>query len=166
MNTQYDQIFQDAADRWGIPFEWIKAIAATESSFDSTAIRPEPRINDASYGLMQILTSTARGLGWRGTDPKDLLDPWVNVNLGAKLIAQLKAAYGSFERVYSAYNSGKPDRYLTSSEVATNVNRALDWLNRVITDIGESLPGSPSPETTVSIAGILLAGIAAYFIMR
>ena len=38
----------------------IKAIIAQESGFRPQAQRAEPRINDASRGLMQILYATAR----------------------------------------------------------------------------------------------------------
>ena len=137
MNDSFDALIADAAARYGLPFSWIKAVVATESNFDPMAQRSEPQINDESIGLMQLLTATARGLGFTGSID-ELYDPWINIDLGARLLAQLKSRYGSFRRVYSAYNSGNPDRWETSSQVLHNVERAEEWLARVIEEHPEA----------------------------
>jgi soluble lytic murein transglycosylase-like protein len=130
MNTRFDPLIQDASVRYGVPFAWIKAVIATESNFNPLAKREEPAIGDRSLGLMQILTRTARGLGFDGPDSR-LFDPAVNIDLGARLLADLRRRYISFERTYSAYNSGRPDLYLESSTVRRNVDRALGWLSQI-----------------------------------
>lgn len=130
MYDQYDDIIDNAAREYSVPFLWIKAIIGTESSFRESAYRAEPKLNDGSHGLMQLLYRTAKGLGYQG-DPSGLYDPVVNINLGAKLIREnIDRFGGDFRRVYSAYNSGKPDAYIWSSEVAANVARAEDWLKK------------------------------------
>jgi soluble lytic murein transglycosylase-like protein len=128
----FDDIIHGNALTWNVPESWIKAIIQTESSFNPDAYRAEPKIGDASYGLMQLLSATARGLGYVGA-PEGLYDPATNIFYGTKLIAQLRSSYGDdFRRVYSAYNSGRPDLYVTSSQVAANVSRALHNLEQFI----------------------------------
>ena len=131
IKNTYDQLFAQAAYAWGIPFSWIKAIAGAESDYNPNAYREEPQIGDASRGLMQVLLKTARGLGYEGPE-EGLFDPATNVSLGAKLIRQNIDRFGnSFERVYSAYNSGSPTAYLTNSQVKAHVDRALAYLEAV-----------------------------------
>lgn len=64
----------------------VLAVIDIESAFDPWAYREEAHLGDASIGLMQILTSTARDRGYTG-DPKGLFDPVTNIRLG---MAQLK----------------------------------------------------------------------------
>lgn len=123
--SAYDDYIRNAAFLWDVPEHWIRAVIETESSW-----RPNVHNAGDGYGLMQVLLSTARGLGYDGP-AEGLFDPRVNIELGTQLLGQLRAAYGdSFERVYSAYNSGRPDLYLTSRQVANNVNRALAAVER------------------------------------
>lgn len=105
--NRFDVIVGANSDRFGVPPEVIKAVIATESSFNPAAIREEPRIHDRSRGLMQVLEGTARGLGYTG-DPKLIHDPAVGIMLGAMLLAQLKAKYGNWRDALAAYNGGKP----------------------------------------------------------
>lgn len=94
-----------AAQEHGISQAWIEAIIAQESGGNPDATRQEPAIRDASYGLMQILYGTAKGLGYTG-EPSGLLDPATNIELGAKLLAQLKVRFRDLELASAAYNCG------------------------------------------------------------
>lgn len=154
MLEKFQALISEAALRYAVPEVWIKAVIMTESSGQATAYRAEPKINDASYGLMQLLLQTARGLGYVGT-PEGLYDPGVNIDLGTKLLAKLRQVSGDdFQAVYSAYNSGKPDRYLTSPAVATNVKRAVDWLRHFIEE---------EPFVATSGAGALLVAVLLWY---
>ncbi len=126
----YDLLILDAARRYNVPESWLRGVIDTESSFNPNAFRAEPRINDASYGLMQLLYKTAKGLGYTG-EPEGLYDPETNIDLGAKLLGQLRAKFGDdFRKVYSAYNSGSSTLWQTSSQVAANVARAVENLSK------------------------------------
>lgn len=132
--TPYDDLITASSQNYGVPVSWIEAVIQVESAWNPNAYRAEPQISDASYGLMQLLTKTAAGLGFSG-DPSALYDPATNIDLGTKLLRQLRSSYGDdFQRVYSAYNSGKPDLYLTSSQVAANVGRAVAALTQYVSD--------------------------------
>lgn len=151
----WDSVIQQASIKWQVPEVWIRAVIDTESSWDPNAYRAEPQINDASYGLMQLLVRTARGLGFAG-DAEDLYDPAINIDLGTKLLGDLRSRYGDdFRRIYSAYNSGKPDLYRTSSGVGKNVSRAVHALERYLTEAVTAVTASP----TTSGVGLLLFGV-------
>jgi soluble lytic murein transglycosylase-like protein len=123
--SQFDTQISLASVKYNVPISWIKAFIQTESSGNPKAYRAEPKIDDGSYGLGQLLLKTARGLGFTGL-PVELFDPTMNIDLTTKLIAQLRDKYGeNISRVYSAYNSGRPDLYKTSSQVKTNVDHLL-----------------------------------------
>jgi soluble lytic murein transglycosylase-like protein len=137
MNNEYDDIIRSSADLHKVPFTWLKAIIGTESSFDPWAMRAEPRINDASRGLGQLLMRTARALGYQG-DEEGLFDLATNIDLAARLVAELVNRCGmDFRRVYSAYNSGGCETYLTSPQVQQHVHNAVAWLNQVEAEEGE-----------------------------
>lgn len=168
MTNEYDEIIAVNADKYAVPFEWIKAVVMQESSGNPNAYRAEPAINDASYGLMQLLYSTAKGLGYTGT-PEGLYDPMINIGLGSKLIGQIRQRVGDdFAAMYSAYNSGSPTRYQTNPQVAQHVALASSWLDKVketlsqaASDVAGSLEDGSGSGT---ILLVIAAGVAAYLL--
>ena len=96
--AELDKIFCLMAKKYGLKKLFLKAVAICESSLDTTAYRYEPAfwkryLKDnpewknreqtevsASYGLMQLMYTTAWGLGFRGSG-EDLYDPVINVEL-------------------------------------------------------------------------------------
>lgn len=95
----------------------VKAIMRQESNFDPYAQRSEPKINDASIGLMQILVKTARWMNQTPNKPFDemrdlLLNPAFNIATACKYLAYLSARYGpmrepkSLVKIVAAYNAG------------------------------------------------------------
>ncbi len=163
----FDASIRRASLLYDVPEAWIRAVIQTESSFDPNAYRAEPQINDASYGLMQLLERTARGLGFIGP-VSDLYDPDINIDLGTMLLADLRARYGDdFRRIYSAYNSGRPDLYLTSSQVASNVARAMAALERWTTAVIDVLPPlPPTGEGLGTLTGFLVLGALIWLLRR
>lgn len=152
----FDDIIAKYALRFNVPEVWIKAVIRTESNFDPEAYRAEPQIQDASYGLMQLLYGTARGLGFTGS-ANDLYDPDTNIRLGTQLLSDLQKRYGDdFRRIYSAYNSGNPDRWQTSSQVRANVERALRNLEYIIKN-------EPLIVTGGAVGGIVLLVLLWYW---
>lgn len=98
----------EIANRHGVPVPMVLAIIAVESQFNPNAFRQEAQ--DASYGLMQILTGTAHGVGFSG-EPTELLDPVTNLEYGTAYLAeQWDRAGGDPAAAASAYNGGwRPD---------------------------------------------------------
>lgn len=83
----------------------IRAVISRESEWNPGALRWEAHIKDASYGLMQILLGTARGMR-PGVTPSDLFDPAINIELGARFLRDLTNRYSTGEAI-SAYNQGE-----------------------------------------------------------
>jgi hypothetical protein len=105
---RYGALCAAAAKQYGVPVELIVATIATESSGDSNARRPEPRINDESIGLMQTLVATARNAtGRKNLRSDDLLDPRTSIEAGTAYIAQQRAStWFDPPLVAAAYNAG------------------------------------------------------------
>lgn len=132
MLEQFDSFITKYSREFSVPVAWIKAFIMTESSGRPNAIGSDPDPNDKGYGLMQVIPRTARSLGYTG-EISGLLDPETSIRLGTKLIGQLRSALGDdIRRVYSAYNSGGADNYLTNPQVAKNVNRMIGFLESVL----------------------------------
>ena len=148
----FDEEIAGASSRYVVPPEWIKAVIQVESNWDPNAVNlSDP--GGGAWGLMQLLLTTARGLGYTGT-AQGLLDPAMNIEYGTRLLAQLKTQYGTdFRRIYSAYNSGNPDLWQTSTEVYANVMEAMDALQLYI---------SQNPGVSIGIGLVVLVAILAF----
>lgn len=79
----------------------VMGIIETESSYNPSAYRFEAHLGEASWGLMQILESSARDRGMVGP-PDQLLDPATGILFGMR---QLKWSYD-----YLAQRGGPPSR--------------------------------------------------------
>jgi hypothetical protein len=105
-SSTYDQLIWETAQRHGVDPYFVKAVVAAESSFDPKAYRAEPRIGDASYGLMQTLYRTAKDMGYTGA-PDGLFDAATSLELGTKYLAyQLRRYNGRLPFAAAAYNAG------------------------------------------------------------
>lgn len=105
-SSQFDQLIWQVASRHGVDQYFVKAVVAAESNFNPDAFRAEPRIDDASYGLMQTLYRTAKDMGFTG--PKEgLFDPATSVEYGTRYLAyQLRRYDGRLPYAAAAYNAG------------------------------------------------------------
>lgn len=96
-----------------IPDALVMAFIDGESSFDPEAVRMEfPDTEegrllyaDASVGLMQVLFSTAQGLGFKGAI-WDLQEPDTGVEYGLKVLNQYYGFLQDWDKVIHAYNEG------------------------------------------------------------
>lgn len=109
--NDFDPIIRPIADKYGVEPAFLKAVIAQESRFSPSAARSEPQLHDASAGLMQILYSTAKGQGYRGTfgSPTDLtglFDPAINVEYGARYLRDCLARTSAHANAASMYNGG------------------------------------------------------------
>jgi soluble lytic murein transglycosylase-like protein len=94
----------EAAQRFGIPASWIRAVMQAESAGDTRAVSPK-----GAMGLMQIMPQTWADLRSRyglGADP---YDPHDNILAGAAYLRELHDHYGE-PGFLAAYNAG-PTRY-------------------------------------------------------
>lgn len=95
--TVLDDIFYRASEQYGVPINFLKAVAKTESNFNPNAVS-----SCGAQGVMQLMPSTAAGLGV--TDP---FDPEQNIMGGAKYLSQMLNRYdGDAKLALAAYNAG------------------------------------------------------------
>lgn len=153
---EVDKLLCMNGKKYGIKKLLLKAVAITESGLNQRAYRYEPGFWDrymknkpewsgqdpsivsASYGLFQLMWTTAHVLGFRGTQ-EDLWNPVYNVELGAKLIRQLLdkvRARGAWqdsklwdiEIALALYNGGA-----TGNPRPDGTLRSQKYVNRVLT---------------------------------
>lgn len=107
--SRYGSVIRSAAQEYDLDPNLIFATIMVESGGNTYAIRQEPRIHDASYGLGQLLYGTARGIGYRGK-PEGLFDPEVNIYLIAKYHKRNFDHYTDLDskELTIAYNTGSP----------------------------------------------------------
>lgn len=93
----YDPIIAEAAGKYQVPMPLIKAVIDQESSFQPYAVS-----SAGAKGLMQLMDSTAKGLG-----VTDSFDPEQNIHGGARYLSDLLKRYGGDEAMaLAAYNAG------------------------------------------------------------
>lgn len=94
--AQLVSLFERAAQRSGVPAALLAAVAKQESGFDPSAVS-----SAGAEGLMQLMPSTAAGLGVDAFDPQQAVDG------AATLLASYLQQYGgSVPLALAAYNAG------------------------------------------------------------
>jgi soluble lytic murein transglycosylase-like protein len=135
IRSQYGQIIRAKAAEYNIEESLIFATIMIESGGNPRAIRHEPRINDASYGLGQILYRTAQGIGYKGT-PEGLYDPETNIDLIARYHRRNLDHYGHLtaQQLTTAYNTGSPYKKPYPGHI-TKFNKWYNHLDKLELDL-------------------------------
>ena len=151
-----DSIFEEAAARYGVNADLLKAIGKAESGFNTSVVS-----SAGAIGVMQLMPATAQSLGVR--DPYNARE---NIMGGAKYIAQLLDKYnGNTRLALAAYNAGpgNVDKYGGIPPFEETQN----YVKRVMGYAGESLQAGngQAPETagrtnTAAIASAAVSGDA------
>lgn len=103
--SEYDGLFQKAADANGVSYDLLRKVAWTESRFQPTA-----KSKTGPLGMMQFTKATAKALGLRVTDgpDDDRLNPELAINAAAKHLAELVSKFDGDElKAALAYNQGE-----------------------------------------------------------
>lgn len=98
-------VINETAIRYQVAQSLIQAVIHQESGGNPDALREEPRIADASYGLMQLLCATALGLGF-DRECSALFDVRTNIDLGTRYLAALLRQYRALGPALVHYNGG------------------------------------------------------------
>lgn len=92
-----NRIFEEAAQKYGVDVNLLKAIGKAESGFDATVTS-----SAGAMGVMQLMPATAKYLGV--SNPYNARE---NIMGGAKYIAQMLDQYNGNEKLaLAAYNAG------------------------------------------------------------
>ena len=93
----YEDIIQEAADRYDLNPALIRSVIETESAFDATAVSPV-----CATGLMQLMPAVAEDLG-----VENLFDPRENIMGGTQLLRELYDRYRrNVPLMLTGYNAG------------------------------------------------------------
>jgi soluble lytic murein transglycosylase-like protein len=93
----YEDIIQEAADKFDLNPALIRSVIETESAFNASAVSPA-----GASGLMQLMPAVAESLG-----VENLLDPRENIMGGAQLLRELHDRYhGNLPLILASYNAG------------------------------------------------------------
>ncbi len=127
---------RQAATRFAVPEQWIRAVMAQESGGEEQAVS-----SAGAIGLMQVMPATydeLRDENGLGDDP---FNPRDNILAGAAYIRQMYDRYGS-PGFLAAYNAGpnRLDAYLAGSE--TLPDETVNYLAAVGPNLGNAVPMS------------------------
>lgn len=126
-NDKFDNI-NYWSNQYMLPTALVMGIIAQESGFNSLAKRYEPKLDTSSYGLTQILYTTAKDYGFTG-DEDSLFDDNVNLKFGLKYLKKQYDKYNqNIQDTISAYNLGTAKK-LSSGKYANQqyVNQVLSY---------------------------------------
>ena len=143
-----DAIFEEAAARYDVSVDLLKAVAKAESGFNPNAVSKAGAI-----GVMQLMPATARSLGV--ADPYDARQ---NIMGGAQYISRLLEKYnGNLSFAVAAYNagSGNVDKYggiPPFNETQNYVVKVLRYLEEGVT-IPDSSGSAATGVSTGASAG-------------
>ena len=142
----YQLEIEAAASRFGLESWLVEAVVEAESARKTHAYRYEPRFwakylaktpewsqanperVSASYGLMQIMYTTAREVGFTGTAPEYLFVPEIGLEFGCrKLRSLLDWSKGRVPQALAAYNGGKVANTVAPYRNQPYVDRVLSF---------------------------------------
>ncbi len=159
MSTDIDALIRQATSKYGrLPFELLRAVIQQESGGN-----PQATSGAGARGLMQIVPTTARGLGVE--NPDDLYDPAVNIDTGARYLNQLLERFdGDVFAALTAYHSGPTRVARLRAELGDDYISALgpvgqQYAQQVLGRITPA-PVEPAPVDPTSIGPTLAASVA------
>jgi len=94
----------EAAKRFGVPENWIRAVLDAESKGDPRTVSPK-----GAMGLMQLMPGTWQELRVQHNLGADPFDPRANILAGAAYLEAMRDRFG-YPGLFAAYNAG-PTRY-------------------------------------------------------
>lgn len=137
---------REAAARYNVPEQWIRAVMQQESGGQEQAVSPV-----GAMGLMQVMPETYEGLRERYGLGDDPYDPHNNILAGAAYIREMYDRYGA-PGFLAGYNAG-PDRVDSYLAGASHLpHETVNYLAAVTPNLGGAVPLS-GPFATYAYAG-------------
>jgi soluble lytic murein transglycosylase-like protein len=145
-------LLQEAARKYRLDYELLKALVTTESGFEPTAVSPKGAI-----GLMQVMPDTARRFGvdsdrWMSVEAK-LADPKINVGIGARYLRLLLDMFpGRTDLALASYNAGEGAVQRAGNKVP-NYKETQNYVATVTELYAALKPPAPAKAPTPQAAG-------------
>jgi hypothetical protein len=127
---------REAAARYSVPEQWIRAVMQQESGGEEQAVSPV-----GAMGLMQVMPDTYAGLRERYALGDDPFEPHNNILAGSAYIREMYERFGT-PGFLAGYNAG-PDRvgaYL--ARTASLPNETVNYLAAITPNLGNAVPMS------------------------
>lgn len=105
-------MFTQATAQYHLPAGLLESLCFVESAHKVAAVHYDDGGTN-SVGICQIKLSTAKGLGYVGTE-KGLYDARTNINYAAKYLAKQIKRYNSTTKGIIAYNVGHAGNFQTT----------------------------------------------------
>jgi membrane-bound lytic murein transglycosylase B len=150
----YGEFIEEAANRFDIPDNWVRAVMGMESGGNAKAVSPK-----GAMGLMQIMPDTWADLRARyylGADP---FDPHDNILAGAAYLREMFDRFGK-SGFLAAYNAG-PARV---QSYLAGLKALPEETLRYVTKLEKDLSELPNADDRSAAVGTLLwenAGLVA-----
>lgn len=139
--------FARAAQYYGVNEALLRAIAKVESNNQPQA-RNTNTDGSVDVGLMQINSRHFPVLARYHITPQALMEPCLNVQVGAWLLAQAIGVHGATWRAIGAYNAGgSPAREALREKYVAKVWQALQKQTRPSTALAPAPVGAVQPHT-------------------
>lgn len=105
-STEIDSCLSDSAKRFGHHPQLLVAIGKVESGWNCAAVSKKNANGTVDIGCLQINSAWIPLLRSKfGIEKEDLLNPCININVGAWLLAKNKKTFGNNWRAIGAYNA-------------------------------------------------------------
>lgn len=132
---RYADFIAEAAERFDIPFVWIRSVMREENDGDPHATSPK-----GAMGLMQIMPQTWAELRIHYGLGEDPYDPHDNIMAGAAYVRELFDRFGN-PGFLAAYNAG-PGRYEASRKGRALSPETRTYVDKLVPEIarGEAEP--------------------------
>lgn len=111
----YDQIFFEKGMKYNLPPDLLKGIGRTESGFKVDAVNVNSN-GTIDRGIMQINSVHLNG----NLNAEDLFDPYINIEMGAKILRACIDKHGMTYRALNCYN-GKLENNSYNVRVFDNI---------------------------------------------
>jgi D-alanyl-D-alanine carboxypeptidase len=127
---------QEAAARYRVPEQWVRAVMKQESGGQEQATSPV-----GAMGLMQVMPATYEELRTRHRLGEDPYDPHNNILAGTAYIREMYDRYGA-PGFLAAYNAGpdRVDNYLAGKSGLPD--ETVNYLAAVTPNLGPGVPRS------------------------
>lgn len=139
--SPYATHIAEAAQRFGIPEDWVRAVLSAESDSDPHAVS-----SAGARGLMQVMPATWEELRVRYRLGHDPWQPRDNILAGTAYLREMWNRYGNVGAMLAAYNAGpgRYDEYLATGRPLPAKTRAY------VAALAPLLGGKPLPEAVAS----------------
>lgn len=112
-------------NQYQLPLHIVLGLIKIESDFNPNIRKFEPHLNTASYGLTQILETTAKGLGWKPSITHlikhDLYNVNTNLKYGLLYFKKLFEKYKNWNDAIASYNMGFPRKAQNTTPIIIKI---------------------------------------------